>query len=137
MIRKAVGVLAGLGLVGGAGTVAYDHHGNATVKIKDTSSGIVHTVHIGGGGGPVYSCPAGEHNKLSKYDITLARIKLTQQPIRNTLREIERRYPDHRAPAKVASRFNALLRRDQRLVRAYNAEVDARNAILHQDCSTG
>ena len=35
MIRKAVGALAGLGLIGGAGSVAYNQHGDATVRITD------------------------------------------------------------------------------------------------------
>jgi hypothetical protein len=135
MVKKAAGILARLGHIGGAGSVAYDHHGNATVRIKDKNSGIVHTVHLGGRNGRMYSCPAGEHDKLSRYDLALGRIKLTQQPISRTLRTLDREYPGHTAPAPIVTRFNTLLRRYHRLVRAYNAEVDARNAVLKSDCT--
>jgi len=39
------------------------------------------------------------------------------------------------APAPVVDRYNALGRRDNRLVAAYNAEVEAHNAILERDCT--
>lgn len=134
MIRKAAGILAGLGLIGGAGSVVYDHHGNATVKITN-KSGQVQTVHIGGAGGRMYSCSARTNNELSRYDIALGRIKLTLKPVRRSERQIGLRYPGHQAPDSVVRRFNALVRRDRQLVRAYNKEVAARNAILVRDCS--
>lgn len=49
-------------------------------------------------------------------------------------RKLETRYPDHNAPAPVADRYNALLRRDKRLVSAYNSTVDRRNVIIDADC---
>ena len=134
MIRKAVGALAGLGLIGGAGSVAYDQHGDATVKIKDTA-GHVHTVQIAAASGKAFSCPAGTRDKLEPYDLRAGRIKLTLLQVRRTEAAIERRYPTHTAPNAVADRYNALLLRDHRLVVAFNAEVDAHNAIIDSSCT--
>ena len=35
MLGKLAAGVAGLGLIGGAGTVVYNNHGDATVKIKN------------------------------------------------------------------------------------------------------
>ncbi len=133
MIRKVAAGLTGLGLIGGAGTVVYNGNGDATVKIKD-KAGYVQTVQLTGGNGPGYSCPEGTHDKLERYDVELGRIKLTLRPVRRKEQKIERQYPTHSAPGRVADRYDALLDRDDRLVAAYNDDVDARNAILEQDC---
>jgi hypothetical protein len=134
VIRKAVAGLAGLGLIGGVGSVAYKH-GDAMVKIKD-ASGQVHTVVIGGDGGRQYSCPSATDNRLEPIDIRAGRIKLTLQAVRRSEQAIERRYPGHIAPHAVVVRFNALARRDDRLVTAYNAQIDEHNAVLDRDCKS-
>lgn len=134
MVRRVVAGLVGLGLVGGAGTVIYNHNGSTTVRIKDAKTGRVETVNIGGGG-KSYSCPAGTNKKLEPYDLEAGRIKLTVLRVRHLERRIELRYPGHNAPAAVALRYNALLRRDDRLVSAFNRMVDAHNAIISRDCT--
>lgn len=134
MLRRAAAGLAGLGLIGGAGSVVYGHNGDATVKIRDPQSGKVQTVHIGSGGGPRYSCPRGTHDRLAPYDIQAGRIKLTLLRVRRQELALERQYPSHRAPHRVVLRYRALRRRDDALIAAFNAEVDARNSILERDC---
>lgn len=67
--------LAGLGLIGGAGTVIYNNNGDATVKIKDDRTRKVQTVRLGGAGGKSFSCPSGTREKFEPYDIRLGRIK--------------------------------------------------------------
>lgn len=135
MIRKLAAGLAGLGLIGGAGTVIYNHNGSTTVRVKDSKTGKVESVDIGGAG-KAFSCPAGTHNKLEPYDLEAGRIQLTLLRVRSVERGIERRYPGHHAPTVVARRYNALLRRDDRLVSAFNRVVDAHNAILSRDCTS-
>jgi hypothetical protein len=135
MIRRAAAGLAGLGLIGGAGTVIYNNSGDATVKIKDNATGKVQTVRIAGGNGRSFSCPDGERAKLEPYVIRLGRIKLTLRQVRREERKIEQQYPSDRAPHRVVVRYNALGRRDDRLVAAYNAEVDTHNAIIDRDCT--
>jgi hypothetical protein len=134
MLRKAAGVVAGLGLIGGAGSVAYNQHGDATVKIKD-SSGHVHSVRIAADDGRSYSCPSGTHKKVAPLDIRLGRIKLTQQGIRASERAIIRRYPNGTKPsAAVIRRLTTLLHKDERLTRAYNATVEQHNSIINRLC---
>jgi hypothetical protein len=127
--------LTGLGLIGGAGTVAYNQHGDATVRIKD-ASGHVQTVNIGSNHAHSFSCPSGTHDKVAPLDIRLGRIKLTQQGLRRAERAIERKYPVHSTPPlAVIKRYKALLRRDDRLTTAYNATVDQHNAIIDKLCT--
>jgi hypothetical protein len=135
MLRKVAAGVAGLGLIGGAGTVVYNNNGDATVKIKNKETGQVQTVRLNGADGDSYSCPQGTHDKIEPHDIRLGRIKLTLQQVRREERKIERQYPDHVAPGTVVDRVRALVRRDDRLASAYNAEVDTRNAILEQNCT--
>jgi hypothetical protein len=132
MVRKVAAALVGLGLIGGAGKVAYDKNGGATVKITD-ENGQVQTVHIAGDG-KGYSCPSSTADKVDSAAVEVGRIELTLQQVRRVERRIERQYPKSVAPHSVVVRYNALLRRDHRLVVAYNAEVDAHNAILDQKC---
>jgi hypothetical protein len=134
MLAKAAAGLAGLGLIGGAGTVVYNNSGDATVKIKDDKTGIVQTVRLGEGGRS-FSCPLGTNGKLEPYDIRAGRIKLTLKRVRRQEHAIERRYPSNEAPSRIAVRYNALGRRDDRLVDAFNVQVDTRNAILRRDCT--
>lgn len=129
--------LTGLGLIGGAATVAYNKHGDATVKIKD-AAGHVHSVVIkSAGDGKRFSCPDGTAARLKPYDITAGRIELTLQAVRRSERAIEHRYPSGGAPSTIVSRFKALARRDNRLVAAFNAQVDRHNAIIARDCKQG
>lgn len=138
MIRKAVaGGLAGLGLIGGAGVVTYNDEGTPTVTIEDKASGTKQTVQLEGGSGPGYSCPPGVQDKVEPHDIQLGRIKLTLRPVERKLGRLDKEYPGKVAPKPVAVRYNALLRRDKRLTRAYNDEVGARNAILDAECERG
>lgn len=135
MLRKAVTALAGLGLIGGAGSVAYNQHGDATVKIKD-ASGKVHSVVIkSNNNGKSFSCPTGTHDRLRPYDIAAGRIELTLQTVRRSERAIVRRYPGHDAPRAVILRYRALAHRDDRLVAAYNAQIDAHNTIIDRACT--
>jgi hypothetical protein len=134
MLRRAVATLTGLGLIGGAGSVVYNHNGDATVKIKD-SSGRVQTVHLGGGDGQSFSCPEGTSDKLKGTDIQAGRIKLTLLQLRRQEAALNRRYPHGRgAPRGVIVQFAALVRRDDRLVDAFNAAIDAHNAYLRENC---
>ena len=133
MIGRAVGAgLVGPGLIGGAGAVVYNDDGSATVTIKDRS-GQAQTVRLEGGG-KMFSCPDSTEAKISPYDVRLGRIDLTLRQVRRKEGQLERRYPDQTAPAPVVNRYNSLLRRDKRLVAAYNTTVDERNAIIDADC---
>jgi hypothetical protein len=133
MIRKAAAALTGLGLIGGAGSVVYNQHGDAIVTIKD-KAGRTQTVSIASGGAR-FSCPGGTHDKVAAHDLRAGRIKLTLQQVRRTELRLERLYPDHNAPSSIVARYNALADRDHRLVTAYNAEIDAHNAIIDSDCT--
>jgi hypothetical protein len=135
MLMKAAAGLAGLGLIGGTGTVIYQNNGDTTVEIKNERSGRVQTVEISTAGGQTFSCPVGTRDKLEPHDIKLGRIKLTLQNVRRAERKIERRYPSHEAPGNVVNRYDALGRRDDQLVQAFNTGVDRRNAILDRDCT--
>ena len=135
MIRGVVITgLVGLGLIGGAGAVAYDDDGTATVKIKDRKPGTEQTVRLRGPGGKMYSCPPGTSDKLSPHDTRAGRITLTLRQVHREERKIDNQYPGRTAPAAVAARFNGLIRRHKRLIAAYNESVDRRNAILEADC---
>jgi hypothetical protein len=134
MLKKAAATgLAGLGLIGGAGTVVYHDNGDATVTITN-SKGEVQSVTLDAGG-QSFSCPNGTTDKVKPHDIKLARIELTLRQVRRAEEKIQRQYPGNEAPAAVIDRYNALGRRDNRLVDAFNAEVDARNAIIDRDCT--
>jgi hypothetical protein len=132
--RAATAGLAGLGLIGGAGAVAYNDDGSATVKIKDKRGGEQTVPLYGDSGGKTYSCPTDAEDRLAPHDIKAGRIKLTLRQVRRVERKIEAQHPSHAAPGPVVDRYNALLRRDKRLVSAYNSTVDRRNAILKRDC---
>jgi hypothetical protein len=135
MIRGAVAGVVGLGLIGGAGSVVYDDSGTATVTIKDRNNGTEQRVRLfGDSGGKTFSCPASTEDKLSPHDIRAGRITLTLRQVRRQKRRLERRYPGEHAPRAVIDRYDTLHRRDIRLVKAYNAEIDAHNAILEADC---
>lgn len=109
------------------------HNGDATVKIKD-KAGKVQTVRISGGDGRSFSCPERVQPALDRYVIRAGRVKLTLVKVRRTERVLLRRYPNG-APRRVVAHYKALQRRDDRLVDAFNAQVDAHNAILRQDCA--
>jgi hypothetical protein len=134
VIKQAAAGLVGLGLIGGAGTVYYNNHGDATVKIENKKTGQVQTVRIVGGDGRSFSCPSGENEQLDPHVIRLGRIKITLRQVRRVERRLEREYPTG-APSSVLARYNALHRRDDRLVDSYNAEVNTHNAILDRDCT--
>jgi hypothetical protein len=134
MLGKAAAGLAGLGLIGGAGTVIYNNQGDATVRIKNDKTGQVQTVHLSGPGDRLYSCPAGTDDKLRPHDIRAGRIKLTLRQVRRVEHRLLRLYPNG-APTRVVTRYNGLHRRDDRLVDAYNLQVDAHNAIIDRECS--
>jgi hypothetical protein len=136
VIRKAVTLLAGLGLVGGAGTVVYNQHGDATVRIKGPN-GKVQTVQLKGNG-KSFSCPAGTHDTLEPLDIQTGRIELTLRQVRSSEIKLERQYPNGSgAPRAVVLRYNALLRREKNLVAGFNADVSRHNAYIDQNCTPG
>jgi hypothetical protein len=135
VVRKAVSGLTALGLIGGAGSVVYNSHGDATVKIKD-ASGHVQTVQISANHAKAFSCPTGTHDKVAPLDIKLGRIKLTQQSVKRSELAIEHKYPVNSTPPRaVLVRYKALLRQDDRLTAAYNATVDKHNAIIDKLCT--
>ena len=104
------------------------------MKIKD-KNGTVHSVQLTGVGGKKFSCPDGTHDKVAPLDIKLGRIKLTLQQLRVQEDKLDRQYPNHTAPHAVVVRYNALAHRDDLLVAAFNAQVDAHNAIIDRDCT--
>jgi hypothetical protein len=132
MVRQAVAGVVGLGLIGGVGAVAYDKDGTAKVTITD-KSGHKETVTIAGGG-KSFSCPDGTDAKLEPIDIEAGRAKITLRRVRQSMGTIEKRYPDHRAPTKVVNRYNRLVKREGKLVDAYNSAIDKHNAVLKSDC---
>jgi hypothetical protein len=135
MLRKAAAGLAGLGLIGGAGAVVYNHNGDAAVKIRQ-GSGRVQSVRISAGG-RTFSCPFGTRDKLKPHDIMLGRIKPALRGVRRKEHVFLLRYPSRRAPDAVVRRFNVLKRHEARLVTAYNAQARAHNAILERACVGG
>lgn len=121
-------------MIGGAGTVVYNNHGDATVKIKNNHTGRVQRVRIEADG-QTFSCPLGIDDKVKPYDIAAGRIKMTLLRVRRQERAIMRRYPGHLAPGPVVDHVSALNSRDDKLVAAYNTKIRAHNAILRRDCS--
>ena len=134
MIGKAVAAgLAGLGLIGGAGTVIYNNSGDATVKVRDSATGKPLSVHLRSGGHS-FNCPDGERAKVEPNIVELGRIELTIRRLRREERKVERRYPSGLAPHPVVVRYKSMFRRDRRLVAAFNVDVDRYNATLNADC---
>lgn len=135
LVRGTVAAgLAGLGLVGGAAAVSYKDDGTAEVTVTN-KQGQVESVTIAGGNGKTYSCPAGTDSKLEPVDVRAGRIKITMRQLRRQIKALDARYPDHRAPAEVADRYNRMVKRDHRLVDAFNEAIDEHNAILEADCT--
>jgi hypothetical protein len=131
-MRRIAAGLAGLGLIGGAGAVTYNH-GTPTVTVND--HGRKEKVTLPMDHGKSYSCPADIDSKLSPHDLTAGRIKLTLDGVRAQERKIELRYPSHTAPKTTADRYNGLIIWDRALVKSFNHEVDARNAIIDSECT--
>lgn len=135
MVAKLAAGVAGLGLIGGVGTVVYNNHGDATVKIKNEKTGRVQSVRIEAGGRE-FVCPMGINEKLKPYDLAAGRIKLTLLRVRRVENALLRRYPSGASDA-VVTHFNTLKRRDDRLVAAYDREIRGHNAIIRSDCTVG
>ncbi len=133
MLRQAAAGLTGLGLIGGAGAVAYDDDGTAKVTIKD-KQGRTQSVEIGGAGGKSFMCPDGTEAMLEPIDIQAGRIKTTLRQVRKTLNGIEKRYPGGEAPGTVVDRYNRLGKREGRLVDAYNEAIGKHNAVIESEC---
>ena len=134
MIKQAAAGAVGLGLVGGVGAVTYDDSGTPTVTVKD-KKGREQSVRLTGeGDGKGYDCPRGTTDKLKPHDRRAGRIKITLRQVGKERRSIEAQYPGRTAPAEVAGRYNALVRRHNRLVTAFNSEVKKRNAVLEAEC---
>jgi hypothetical protein len=130
--------IAGLGLVAGAGSVAYNHNNkSATVHIRG-ANGQVQSVHIGFTGRQ-FSCPSGEHNKLNPLVIKAGRIKLSLKGVEADLRSVDEKYPSRKllahAPRGVIERFSAELERGKRLESAFNANADRYDAMIKADCT--
>ncbi len=132
MVKQVAASVVGLGLIGGVGAVAYDKDGTAKVTVTD-KAGHKETVTISGGG-KSFSCPDGTDAKLEPIDIEAGRAKITLRHVRESMSAIEKRYPDHRAPHKVVTRYNRLVTREGKLVDAYNSAIDRHNAVLKSDC---
>jgi len=134
MIRGLIGTgLAGLGIVGGVAAIHYSDNGSATVTVKN--HGVTRTVKLRGAGGPTYSCPVGTVSKLRPVDILSGRIKLTIHDVERKLKPLKARYPGGTAPGAVVRYYNGLVRRDRRLVRAFNDSVAQHNRIIRTDCT--
>ena len=133
MVGKVAGGLAALGLIGGAGAVAYDDDGTTTVTVTD-KRGRTESVEIAGDKGRRFWCPDGTEAKLEPIDIRAGRVKITLRRVEKRITTIEKRYPKRRAPGDVVVRYNGLVKRHGRLVKAYNNAIDAHNAVLDSDC---
>lgn len=138
-MRRLISGVAGLALVGGVGSVVYNHnHTGATVQIRG-KNGQVQSVHLDFGK-KQFSCPSGEDSKLQAFLIRQGRIKLTLQAVESELKQIDREYPRGKhvhVPHHVVVRVNADLKRGKRLLTAYGAAVDHYNTALHRDCTAG
>ena len=78
--------------------------------------------------------PDGTDAKLEPIDIEAGRIKITLRRVERRIDGLDRKYPDHVAPDRVAARYNHLLKRGKRLVAAYNDQIDRHNAIIDSEC---
>lgn len=135
VMRRILGGLVGLGLVGGAGSVIYNHHGGATVQIRD-KNGHVQNVQLDFGK-KSFSCPSGEQAQLEPLLIRQGRIKLTLQGVDKDLQKILKEYPGAHPniPHAVLVRAKSEYARVKPLVKAYRAAVDQYNAKLRRDCA--
>jgi hypothetical protein len=133
-MRRIIGGLVGLGLIAGAGSVAYNKHG-ATVQIKGPN-GQTQTVHLAFGK-KHFQCPSGEDSKLNPVLIRQGRIKLTVNSLETQLERIDHKYPGKHAPHSVVMRYTADVSRGKRLLKAYRASVHEYNAMLTRDCTPG
>jgi hypothetical protein len=84
--------------------------------------------------GKIYSCPRGTHDRLQPYRVRMGGLKRRLLDVRAQERAIARRY-GHTLPAGAWARWTRLLRRDHRLVHAYNAQAHAHNAIIDSECT--
>jgi hypothetical protein len=111
MLRWIATGAAALGLIGGAGAVAYHDDGSATVKIKNDKTGQTQSVDLKGDeSGPSYMCDSDPTEHLKQYDVELGRIKITMQ-----------------GAQADPSRYN-------QLVDAFNALNDERSQVLEDEC---
>jgi hypothetical protein len=137
MVRGIVAGVVGLGLIGGAGSVAYNDDGTATIRIderntpNDASDDARVTFKANG---KTYSCPPGVEAQLEPGDIKAGRIKITLKRNRQQLRVIEKAHPDSVLPPAVYDEYQRLTKRDDTLVAAFNDEVSRHNAILKKNC---
>jgi hypothetical protein len=140
MVGKLAGGLVALGLIGGAGALAYDDGGTTKATVPDThvivtdKQGRTETVAIAGDDGRLFSCPDGIDAKLEPIDKRAGGAKLKLRRVTKRINAIEKRYPEGKAPGHVVDRYNGLVDRHRRLVKAYNHAVDAHNAVLKADC---
>lgn len=133
-MRRIAAGLASLGLIGGVGAVTYDDNGSAEVTITD--HGTKRTVTLPTeAGGKAFHCPAGTRETVAAIDELSGRIQLTLQDVRRDEKAIEDRYPGRTAPKAIISKYNALMRRDDRLVTRFNRSTDDHNAVLDSECS--
>ena len=139
MIRGIVTGVVGLGLIGGAGSVAYHDDGTATVKVDerntpgDASDDARVTFKASGN---KYSCPPGVRDQLEPGDIKAGRIKITMKRNRQQVHVIEKAHPDRVLPPAVYDKYQLLAKRDKALVAAFNDQVAHHNAILKVNCTT-
>lgn len=138
-MRRLIAGLAGLGLIGGVGSVAYNHNG-ATVRIRG-SNGQMQSVHVGFGK-QRYNCPSGEDAKLNPLVIREGRIKLTMKSVEVELRRLKQKEPGAHASRQAivrynasVPRYNAAIRRARRLMSAFDATAHQYNRIIDSDCT--
>jgi len=133
-MRGIIGGLIGLGLIGGVGSVVFNHHG-ATVQIRD-KNGHVQSVHLDFGK-QHFQCPSGEEAKLQPLLIRQGRIKLTLQGVEKDLQQVTKQYPGKHphVPHKVLVHVTAEYARFKALVKAYHSAVHQYNAMLDRDCT--
>lgn len=137
-MRRLIAGLAGLGLIGGVGSVVYNHNQTAAIVQIRGKNGQVHSVHLDFGK-KQFSCPYGEDSKLQPLLIQQGRIKLTLHGVENELQQIAAKYPSKssKPPHSVAVRFVSEYKRGKLLLKAYQASVNEYNATLHRDCTAG
>jgi hypothetical protein len=135
MVKQITAGLVGLGIIGGVGAVSYGDDGTPTVTVDNhgQKSKVTLPLEVNG---KTYTCPAGTREKRAPYDVAAGKVLITLRQVRRQEAAIEKRHPGRTAPAAVADRYNALVSREGRLVRAYNRQVDKANAIIDSDCTS-
>jgi hypothetical protein len=112
-------------------------NGDSTVTFKNEQTGKTQSVTLPAAAGGRVRCSLDTLEELKAYDIALGRMKLMLDQVRRQERSIELKYPSHTAPDAVVVQYNALWRREHRLIDLYNNQNHIRNAKIDRDCTAG